>query len=74
MLIKMQEALAQLSRDQRDALLLVGFEGMEYEDAAVELGCAVGTIKSRVNRARVRLAELLQLDDGDWGRSRARNS
>jgi RNA polymerase sigma-70 factor (ECF subfamily) len=70
MMIKLQAALASLTEDQRNALLLVGLEGVEYEDAAVELGCAVGTIKSRVNRARTRLAELLELDDGDWGRGR----
>jgi RNA polymerase sigma-70 factor (ECF subfamily) len=70
MMIKLQAALASLTEDQRNALLLVGLEGAEYEDAAVELGCAVGTIKSRVNRARTRLAELLELDDGDWGRGR----
>jgi RNA polymerase sigma-70 factor (ECF subfamily) len=68
MMIKLQAALAHLTQDQRQALLLVGLEGVEYEDAAVRLGCAVGTVKSRLNRARTRLAELLELDDGDWGR------
>jgi RNA polymerase sigma-70 factor (ECF subfamily) len=70
MMIKLQAALARLPRKQQEALWLVGFEGAEYEDAAVELGCAVGTIKSRVSRARTRVAELLQLDDGDWARGR----
>jgi RNA polymerase sigma-70 factor (ECF subfamily) len=72
MMGKLQAALARLPQEQRNALLLVGLEGVEYEDAAVELGCAVGTIKSRVNRARARLAELLELDDGEWGRGRAK--
>jgi len=54
-------ALAQLSHDQREALLLVGAEGFSYEEVAHICGCAVGTIKSRVNRARVRLAELLRI-------------
>src|ERR1700676_2152334 len=38
---------------------LVGASGLSYEDAAAMCGCAVGTMKSRVNRARARLAELL---------------
>jgi len=70
MIGKLQAALIRLPPKQRNALLLIGLEGVEYEDAAVELGCAVGTIKSRVNRARTRLAELLELDDGEWGRGR----
>jgi RNA polymerase sigma-70 factor, ECF subfamily len=39
--------------------VLVGAEGFSYEEAAEICGCAVGTIKSRVNRARNRLVELL---------------
>jgi RNA polymerase sigma-70 factor (ECF subfamily) len=57
----MQAALAQLSFDQREALLLVGAEGLSYEEAARICGTNLGTIKSRINRARVRLAELLDL-------------
>jgi RNA polymerase sigma-70 factor (ECF subfamily) len=56
-------ALAKLPADQREALLLVGAQGFSYEDAAAIMGCAVGTVKSRVNRARVRLAALLSVDD-----------
>lgn len=52
-------ALAKLSSDQREAILLVGAEGFSYEDAARICATKVGTIKSRVNRARMRLAELL---------------
>jgi RNA polymerase sigma-70 factor, ECF subfamily len=52
-------ALDLLSADQREALILVGAEGFSYEEAAEVCGCAVGTIKSRVNRARNRLAELM---------------
>src|SRR5215212_577954 len=57
-------ALAKLSPDQREAVLLIGAEGFSYEEAAQICGTAVGTIKSRVNRARVRLAELLGYEDG----------
>jgi len=52
-------ALAQLPREQREALLLVAAEGLTYEETAAALGAKVGTIKSRVNRARTRLAELI---------------
>jgi RNA polymerase sigma-70 factor, ECF subfamily len=56
----MRLALAKLRPDQREALLLVAAEGLSYEDAAAICGTAAGTMKSRVNRARIRLAELLQ--------------
>lgn len=56
-------AFAQLSADHREVLTLVGAMGMPYEEAAEICGCAVGTVKSRANRARVRLAELLGFDN-----------
>jgi RNA polymerase sigma-70 factor (ECF subfamily) len=62
-----RNALAKLPHDQREALLLVGASGFSYEEAAAICECAVGTIKSRVNRARTRLTELLALDDDDFG-------
>ena len=52
-------ALDRLAADHREALILVGASGLSYEEAAGICGCAVGTMKSRVNRARTRLAELL---------------
>ena len=55
-------ALAKLPIDQREALLLVGAQGMSYEEAAEVCNVAVGTIKSRVNRARSKLAALLDLN------------
>ncbi|MDX2266136.1 MAG: sigma-70 family RNA polymerase sigma factor [Hyphomicrobiales bacterium] len=58
----MRLALAKLSTDQREALVLIGAEGFSYEEAAEICGCAVGTIKSRVNRARHRLAELMNIE------------
>ncbi len=49
-------------------LLLVGASGFSYEEAAEICGCAVGTIKSRVNRARFRLASVLRVEaDDDLG-------
>jgi RNA polymerase sigma-70 factor (ECF subfamily) len=59
----MWRALGELPPDQREALLLVGAEGMSYDEAAHICGVAVGTIKSRVNRARRRLAEHLEIED-----------
>jgi len=55
-------AMWQLSSEQREALILVGAGGFSYEQAAAISGCAVGTVKSRVARARRALIELL---DGD---------
>jgi RNA polymerase sigma-70 factor (ECF subfamily) len=52
-------ALAQINPDQREALVLVGASGFSYEEAAEICGCAPGTVKSRVNRARIRLLALL---------------
>src|SRR5271167_2658412 len=51
--------------DQREALILVGASGFSYEDAAAICGCAVGTIKSRVNRARSKLSALLYVDGAE---------
>jgi RNA polymerase sigma-70 factor (ECF subfamily) len=56
-------ALAKVPADQREALLLVGAQGMSYEDAAEVCNVPVGTIKSRVNRARNRLADLLDINN-----------
>jgi RNA polymerase sigma-70 factor (ECF subfamily) len=58
-------ALAQLPAEQREALILVGASGFSYEEAADICECAVGTIKSRVNRARSRLAKLLDVETID---------
>ncbi len=59
-----RSALQQLPADQREAIILVGASGLSYEDAASICGCAIGTMKSRVNRARNRLSELLAFDGG----------
>jgi len=60
-----RDAFAQLPDDQREVLILVGASGFSYEEAAEMCGCAVGTIKSRANRGRKRLAELMHLDEGE---------
>src|ERR1700742_1318361 len=56
-------ALRQLPNEQREALILVGAGGFSYEDAAAICNCAVGTVKSRVARARKALVEILEGDD-----------
>ena len=61
----MLKALSKLPVDQREALLLVTAEGLTYEDAAKICGTNIGTIKSRINRARNRLAELMKFDAED---------
>ncbi|MGE3143622.1 MAG: sigma factor-like helix-turn-helix DNA-binding protein, partial [Hyphomonadaceae bacterium] len=54
-----KRAFAQLGEDHREVLTLIGAFGVSYEEAAEICGCAVGTVKSRVNRARARLADIL---------------
>lgn len=60
-----QRAFDQLSPEHREVLILVGASGFSCEEAAQMMGVAVGTVKSRANRARKRLAELLHLEDGE---------
>jgi RNA polymerase sigma-70 factor, ECF subfamily len=55
-------ALAKLAPPQREAILLVGASGISYEEAARICNCAVGTMKSRVYRARMHLMSLLSLN------------
>lgn len=63
-----RKALELLPEDQREAIVLIGASGFSYEEAAEICGCAVGTIKSRVSRARVRLQELLGISgQNDFG-------
>ncbi|MDX7949962.1 sigma-70 family RNA polymerase sigma factor [Lichenihabitans sp. Uapishka_5] len=65
----LRSALQKLPAEQREALILVGGSGFAYEEAAQICGCALGTLKSRVNRARNAIATLLALDNsGDVGR------
>jgi RNA polymerase sigma-70 factor (ECF subfamily) len=59
---ELRQALKKLPPDQREALILIGASGFSYEEAAKICDCAVGTIKSRVNRARTRIAELLSIN------------
>ncbi|MGD9914498.1 MAG: sigma-70 family RNA polymerase sigma factor [Rhizobiaceae bacterium] len=63
-----RKALSALPEDQREAVILIGAAGFSYEEAAEICGCAVGTIKSRVSRARTRLQEDLKISgEADFG-------
>ena len=62
-------AMQQLPDDQREAIILVGASGFSYQEVAEITQVAVGTVKSRVNRARVRLASLLDIDMSQSGKS-----
>ena len=63
---ELRQGLAMLPPEQREALILVGAGGFAYEEAAEICGCAVGTVKSRVSRARRALQGILE--SGDYRR------
>lgn len=63
---ELRQALNTLPEEQREALILVGAGGFAYEEAAEICQCAVGTVKSRVSRARRALQATLE--KGDYGR------
>ena len=56
-------ALALLSAEHREALLLIGAQGMSYDEASRICGVPIGTIKSRVHRARTQLASLMHYNE-----------
>ena len=64
-LANLAAAFAQLPMEQREALFLVGAMGFSVEEAAETCNCAPGTIKSRANRGRRALADLLELEQGE---------
>lgn len=55
-----RRAFWQLNADQREVLILVGASGFSYEEAAEVCNCRVGTVKSRVSRARTELKQILE--------------
>lgn len=59
-----QRIFDKLPTEQREALVLVCASGLSYEDAAAMCGVPVGTIKSRINRGRARLTELMDVTCG----------
>jgi RNA polymerase sigma-70 factor, ECF subfamily len=57
---EVRRAMMLLPDDQREALILIAVAGLPYDEAALICDCAVGTVKSRVSRARVRLAQIIE--------------
>lgn len=64
-LVDFERAFAKLSPEHREVLILVGASGFSCDEAAEMMGVATGTVKSRTNRARKRLAELMSLAEGE---------
>lgn len=62
---ELRRGLDMLKDDQREALILVGASGLSYEEAAEVCDCAVGTIKSRVSRARAALETIMETANFD---------
>jgi RNA polymerase sigma-70 factor, ECF subfamily len=62
-----RKALARLPSEQREVLILVGANGLSYEEAATICEVEIGTIKSRLSRARSKLVELLALEAAGAG-------
>ena len=62
----MRQALAELPPEYRTALVLSEIDGMKYEEIAEQMGCPVGTVRSRIHRARQELKQKLQgvLEEG----------
>lgn len=68
--VELREALEVLSPDRREAFVLTQVFGFGYEEAAAIVGCPIGTIRSRVSRARLDLLDREQA--GDDGRAASR--
>jgi RNA polymerase sigma-70 factor, ECF subfamily len=64
---KLQEALNRLSPEHRTVLVLKDIEGQKYEEIAEILDVPIGTIRSRLHRARLELKELMQPDEDSLG-------
>jgi RNA polymerase sigma-70 factor (ECF subfamily) len=67
-LLHLRQAILALPRKYREVIVLCDLEQLPYEDAAASMGCAVGTIRSRLHRARTRLARLLERQEQETRR------
>ena len=56
-----RQGLAQLSEEFRTALVLKEIEGLKYDEIAEIVGCPIGTVRSRIHRARIELREKLEI-------------
>jgi RNA polymerase sigma-70 factor (ECF subfamily) len=59
----LEAAIAKLAPEQRQVILLVGLEGMQYEEVALILGIPIGTVRSRLSRGREQLRRLMDMDE-----------
>jgi RNA polymerase sigma-70 factor, ECF subfamily len=59
----LERALAQLCVERREVILLVGLEGMSYEEVAEVVGIPIGTVRSRLSRGRIELRQLMDIEE-----------
>src|SRR5690348_2689267 len=59
----LERAIGRLPEEQREVILLAGREGMRYDEIAETLGVPIGTVRSRLSRARAALREMMEIDD-----------
>ena len=62
---ELDEAIGKLTMEQRQVILLIGLEGMSYEEAATILNVPIGTVRSRLSRGREALRQLMGLDEDE---------
>ncbi len=62
------KGMEQLKPEQREVIILRDIQGLSYEEVGSVLQCSIGTVKSRINRARGRLREILLEQNGDFFR------
>jgi RNA polymerase sigma-70 factor (ECF subfamily) len=67
---RVADAIETLPDDERQALLLFAWEELSYQSVAEALELPIGTVRSRLNRARARLRELLESKGKGWVKSR----
>ena len=70
----LERAIARLPEEQRQVILLVGLEGMRYEEVAKILGIPIGTVRSRLSRGREMLRELMDMKDDAQAASHRRSA
>ena len=62
---ELDEAIGKLAMEQRQVILLIGLEGMSYEEAAAILNVPIGTVRSRLSRGREALRQLMGMDEDE---------
>jgi RNA polymerase sigma-70 factor, ECF subfamily len=62
---ELDEAIGKLTMEQRQVILLIGLEGMSYEEAAAILDLPIGTVRSRLSRGREALRRLMEMEEDE---------